>query len=349
LNTSSELARELVFAHSLNPIAYQILNPGIKHWFSRKGDAVIGYITCHDVRVVAGAPVCSPERIGAVIAEFESNATQLRESVCYFHVGPRFASAIENSPNHSIAAIGALPFWNPMQWDAIVKSDASLRYQISRARNKGIEVTEMPALMAAESQDLRDIRHQWLSRKHLPPLHFLIEPDIFGQLTDRRLFIATRNHRTIAYLLCSPMPNREGWLFEQWAHAARAPLGTSELLVHSAMSTFAREKVREVTMGLVPLSAKALPPGEPGPGWLRGLFRFMRATANPLYNFKGLEYYKYKFRPQYSEPAYIVVNDSRFRMVNVFAIAHAFAGSPLQLFAWHTLKQNLKRLKKLTS
>ena len=39
-----ELARNLVFAHSLNPIAYQILNPGIRHWFSRRRDAVIGYI-----------------------------------------------------------------------------------------------------------------------------------------------------------------------------------------------------------------------------------------------------------------------------------------------------------------
>ncbi|MGE5323743.1 MAG: hypothetical protein ACM3SW_12820, partial [Actinomycetota bacterium] len=67
----SQLARELVFAHSLNPIAYQILNPGIQHWFSHRGDAVIGYITSNRVRVVAGAPVCSPRRVHAVVEEFE--------------------------------------------------------------------------------------------------------------------------------------------------------------------------------------------------------------------------------------------------------------------------------------
>lgn len=340
----AQLARELVFAHSLNPIAYQILNPGIQHWFSRKGDAVIGYVTCNDVRVVAGAPVCSPARVGAVVEEFEFDAARVKERICYFHVGPRFARVVRHSPRHSIAAIGALPYWDPSRWAAIVKSHASLRYQISRARNKGIEVREMPATLAAGSYELRLIRRQWLSRKHLPPLHFLIEPDIFGQLADRRLFIAERNRQIIAYLLCSPMPNRQGWLFEQWAHDARAPLGTSELLVHTAMSTFAHEKFREVTMGLVPLSAAVLPPGEPGPLWLRSLFRFMRATANPLYNFKGLEHYKYKFRPHYSEAAYAVVNDSQFRPINVFAIAHAFAGSPLQLFAWRIVKQNFRRL-----
>jgi phosphatidylglycerol lysyltransferase len=339
-----ELARHLVFAHSLNPIAYQILNPGIRHWFSRRRDAVIGYITSNRIRVVAGAPVCSPRRVVSIVKEFELDASRAREKICYFHVGPRFARALRDSPAHSIAAIGALPYWDPSGWERILKSDASLRYQVSRARNKGVQVTEMPAKIAADSSELREIRGQWLSRKHLPPLHFLIEPDIFGQLADRRLFIATQRERVIAYLLCSPMPNREGWLFEQWAHAAAAPLGTSELLVHAAMSTFAREQFREVTMGLVPLSDAVLRPGEPGPLWLRALFRFMKATANPLYNFKGLEHYKYKFHPHYSEPAFAVVNDSRFRAVNVLAIAHAFAGSPLQLFAWHTVKQNLQRM-----
>jgi phosphatidylglycerol lysyltransferase len=316
----------------------------MQHWFSSQRDAVIGYVVCNRIRVVAGAPVCSPARTAEVISEFEAEAMQAGERVCYFHVGPRFASVINQSARHSIAAIGSLPYWNPADWHLIVKKDSSLRYQISRARNKGIESVEMPAAIAADSQDLRNIRQQWLQRKHLPPLHFLIEPDIFRQLNDRRLFVARRNGHPIGYLLCTPMPNRSGWLFEQWAHDALAPLGTSEFLVHSAMSAFAAEGYKEITMGLVPLSDRVLALGEPGPLWLRSLFRFMRLTANSLYNFKGLEHYKYKFRPHYSEPVYAVVNDGHFHPMNVFAIAQAFAGSPLQLFAWQTLKQNFQHL-----
>ncbi|HEY3769040.1 MAG TPA: phosphatidylglycerol lysyltransferase domain-containing protein, partial [Candidatus Angelobacter sp.] len=173
------LVRDLVLSHSWNPIAYQILNPGIKHWFSSQRDAVIGYVVCKRIRVVAGAPVCSPARMPEVINEFEAEATQARERVCYFHVGPRFASVVNHSATHSIAAIGSLPYWNPADWHLIVKKDSSLRYQIARARNKGIDVVEMPASAAADSHDLRDIRQQWLKRKHLPPLHFLIEPDLF--------------------------------------------------------------------------------------------------------------------------------------------------------------------------
>ncbi len=335
------LARELVLSYSWNPIAYQILNPGIRHWFSRRRDALIGYVVCNHIRVVAGAPVCNPSRTGEVVAEFEADAKSARERVCYFHVGPRFAEFVNHSPAHSIASIGSLPYWKPADWQSILKSHSSLRYQVSRAKNKGIEASEMPASAAAGSEELRAIRRQWLQRKHLPPLHFLIEPEIFNHLSDRRLFVARRNGRMIGYLLCSPMSNRNGWLFEQWAHGAQAPLGTSEFLVHAAMCTFAGEGYQEVTMGLVPLSERVLRLGVPGPYWLRALFRFMRMTANSLYNFKGLEHYKYKFYPHYSEPVYAVVNDAHFHPINVFAIAQAFAGSPLQLFAWQTLKKNL--------
>jgi lysylphosphatidylglycerol synthetase-like protein (DUF2156 family) len=98
------------------------------------------------------------------------------------------------------------------------------------------------------------------------------------------------------------------------------------------------------THSYVNIWPRKFPPGEPGPLWLRALFRFMRLTANPLYNFKGLEHYKYKFRPHYSEGAYVVVNSGHFRPINVLAMAHAFAGSPMQLFAWQVLKKTFRRL-----
>lgn len=337
-----ERALQLVLAHSWNPIAYQILNPGIRHWFNPTNDAVIGYATAKRVRVVAGAPICRPTILLQVTQQFEAEAKAQGESVCYFHVGPRFASVLSRSGKHSIACIGSLPYWNPADWHSILSSDASLRYQLSRARHKDIAVAELPASTAAQSPELRAIRREWLERKHLPPLHFLIEPEVFHHLAHRRLFVASRSEQMIAYLLCSPMPNRNGWLLEQWACLDEAPLGANELLVHEAMSAFAGEGCREVTMGLVPLSTQDLVPGDPGPLWLKLLFRFMRLTANPLYNFKGLEHYKYKLRPHYSEPVYAVVTGRRFSPLNVIAIAHIFAGSPLQMFAWRTVKRACK-------
>lgn len=339
----TEKALRVVLAHGRNPIAYQILNPGIQHWFNRTDEAVIGYATANCVRVVAGAPICRLTLLPAVTEEFEADARAHGERVCYFHVGPRFASVVSRTDAHSIARIGSLPYWDPTDWHSIVTSDASLRYQVSRARHKDVTVTELAGVEAAGSAELREIRRQWLERKHLPPLHFLIEPEVFHDLANRRLFVASRHGRMIAYLVCSPIPTRHGWFFEQWARSDSAPLGTSELLIHEAMTVFAAEGCCEATMGLAPLSSQGLVTGAPGPLWLKLMFRFMRLTANPLYNFKGLEHYKYKLHPHFSEPVYAVVQGRRFSPLNVIAIAHAFAGSPLQLFARETVRKMLKR------
>jgi phosphatidylglycerol lysyltransferase len=339
----TDKALRLVLAHSWNPIAYQILNPGIQHWFSRADEAVIGYMTANRVRVVAGAPICRPSLLTGVAGEFEADALAHGERVCYFHVVPRFASVVSQTGVHAIARIGSLPYWDPTDWRSIIASDRSLRYQVSRARHKNVSVTELVGAEAAGSAELLEIRRQWLKRKHLPPLHFLIEPEVFHHLANRRLFVARRAGRAIAYLVCSPMPTRHGWFFEQWARLDSAPLGTSELLIHEAMTTFAAEGCREATMGLAPLSDRGLVTGAPGPLWLKLLFRFMRLTANPLYNFKGLEHYKYKLRPHFSEPVYAVVQGRHFSPLNVIAIAHAFAGSPLQLFARETMRKMLTR------
>jgi len=277
-----------------------------------------------------------------VATEFECGAKRSNERVCYFHVGPRFVRVLREMGDHSLACIGSLPHWNPANWRVIVKADASLRYQIARARNKAIVVCEMTPNDAAQDRQLHCVREEWLRRKHLPPLHFLTEPEIFGELADRRIFVAKRHRRILGYLLCTPMPNLNGWLFEQWAHHCDAPLGTSELLVHSAMSTFAGEGCSKVTMGLTPLSSRAgIALGRPGPLWLQLLLCFMRWTANLLYNFRGLEHYKHKFRPHGFEPVYVAMNNRHFEPGSVLAIARAFAGSPLQLFAWRTLKKNL--------
>ena len=64
-------ARELVLAHGWNATAYQIVNPGIAHWFSARGDAVVGYMRSARTRVVAGAPVCEEPRLREVVDEFE--------------------------------------------------------------------------------------------------------------------------------------------------------------------------------------------------------------------------------------------------------------------------------------
>src|SRR6476659_1717392 len=94
-------ARELVLAHGWNSTSFQIINPGIKRWFSKAGDAVVGYALSAGVRVAVGAPVCEMDRLAAVAAEFETEAARRSEHVCYFGAERRLESIYLDSAHHS--------------------------------------------------------------------------------------------------------------------------------------------------------------------------------------------------------------------------------------------------------
>src|SRR5829696_1776993 len=104
-------ARSLVLRHGWNATAYQIVNPGIEHWFSPGGDAVIGFVRRHGVRVVAGAPVCAEERLAEVVGEWERDAAASRDRVCYFGAAGRINELLEGSPGYSTVVLGAQPVW----------------------------------------------------------------------------------------------------------------------------------------------------------------------------------------------------------------------------------------------
>src|SRR4051794_12994603 len=121
-NPSVARARELVLTHGWNSTSFQIVNPGISRWFSSRGDAVVGYVSTAGTRVVAGAPVCSGDRLSEVVEEFETDAQRAREDVCYFCAERRLEATVDGSPDHSKFLLGAQPIWRPTDWEGIIAS-----------------------------------------------------------------------------------------------------------------------------------------------------------------------------------------------------------------------------------
>src|SRR3982750_4850594 len=99
-------ARDLVMRHGWNAVSYQILNPGMRLWFSSAGDAVVGYVASGRVRVVAGAPICPADRLADVALELEADASARRERVVFFGAGARLEQAYAARSDHSLVRIG---------------------------------------------------------------------------------------------------------------------------------------------------------------------------------------------------------------------------------------------------
>jgi phosphatidylglycerol lysyltransferase len=325
-------ARDLVMRHGWNAVAYQILNPGICLWFSSSGDAVAGYARFGHVRIVAGAPVCPPDRLLDAAVELEADANSHGERVVFFGAGERLERVYAARVDHALVRIGAQPTWEPNAWPTIVREKASLRAQLNRARNKGVRVEEWPAERAARSSALRGVLREWLDTRGLPPMHFLVTPDLFDTLQDRRIFVAERGENVVGFLVATAIPARNGWLVEQWPRVRSAPNGTTHLLIDAAMRAFAAAGCRYATLGLSPLSDHAGAVGDGQPVWLRLVLTWIRAHGRRFYNFRGLEAFKASAQPMAWEPIFAIAPGRRFTPMLLRSLAGAFSGGSPERF-----------------
>lgn len=330
-------ARELVLAHGWNATVYQILNPGIERWLDARGEALVGYVEAHGHRVVAGSPVCAEERLAATVEAFENDTHRRGLRACYFAAGERLAAALAARGPFDRLYLGAQPSWDPRRWAAIVGSKASLRAQLHRARNKGVAVRRWTTREATAHPELERLLGEWLAGRGLPPLHFLVEPWTLERLYDRRVFVAERAGRPVAFLVASPVPRRGGWLVEQNVRGLEAPNGSTELLLDAAMRSFAADGSGYATLGLSPLSRRAEGEAPRQSAWLRLLLGWMRAHGRRFYDFGGLEAYKAKFVPDAWEPIYAITGGDRVGPATLYAITAAFARAPPPLLALRAL------------
>jgi phosphatidylglycerol lysyltransferase len=228
--------------------------------------------------------------------------------------------------------LGAQPVWDPHHWPEVLAKRRSLRAQLNRARNKGVSVAEWPAMEAENDARLRRVLAQWLETRHLPPLHFMVEPETLSHLEDRRVFVAEREGRAVAFMVLSPVPQRNGWLVEQIVRGSSASNGTAELLLDTAMRAIAASGATYATLGLSPLSQRAGLAQAKQRLWLRLVLRLVRRGGRRFYNFGGLDAFKAKFNPESWEPIYAIAEGPSFPPRALYAIAAAFSGdAPMEL------------------
>ena len=326
--------RELILAYGWNSTCYQLLNPGFEYWFSSHRDAVTAYVEYSGTRVVGGSPVCDFSRLPDVVDEFESDSRTHGFRVSYFATEARLESVIAKRDGYSILQLGAQPVWEPTRLVRNMHEKSSLRGQLHRAFNKGIIVEEWPPEKASDHPALKKLLQHWLQTRGLPSLHFLVEPDTLSQLKDRRIFVAAREGIAVGFLNVSPIPERHGWLIEQFVRGPDAPNGTVELMLHKAAETLAEEQYAYLTLGLSPLTRHGTVALPQSPKIIRALLQLARAHGKRFYNFEGLEFFKTKFEPDEWEPIFAISKEKEFSIWSLLAIAGAFTkGRPFRTAA----------------
>ena len=307
--------------HGRTATAFQVLAPGMCHWFAGES-GLIGYIDTGSAWVVAGEPVASRANTIPTAEAFVAHAEAHHKRVAFFAT----EGALASSPRFRRVLIGEQPVWDPTVWPETLRSSRSLREQLRRARAKGVSIRAIAHADLSSDAAIHRLMQRWLATRAMPPMHFLVELDPFVHRESRRLFVAERGGSAVAFLSLAPVSARNGWLFEHLLRDPTAPNGTAEVLVDYAMQQLRAEGVTWATLGLAPLS-----------GHVSGWLRMARNIARPLFNFAGLSAFKRKLRPSAWEPIYLAYPHERSSLLAMRDGLRAFAGRSLIGFALHTI------------
>ena len=314
---------DLLRRHGWNSTSFQSLEDTFRYWFD--GDACVAYVETRGAWVVAGAPICAPERLAAVAAAFAAAALLAGKRCAWFGAEARLLDAA-GLPGMQI---GEQPWWDPTLWAETLRTTPRLREQVRRAQNKGVVVRRVSSLELDHTPLRRAIEgliERWQHDKPMAPMGFLVDVQPFDFPDERRYFVAEKDGRVVGFLAAVPIYARQGWLLEDFLRDPTAPNGTAELLIHTAMTALAVENSRYVTLGMAPLSG-------PVTGWLRAA----RSVSRALYDFSGLRAFKAKLRPHDWDPIFLAHPPGTSSHIAIFDALSAFANGSLLRFGGATL------------
>ncbi len=335
---------ELLRRHGHGPTSFQILERGFSYWFDGD-DAVVGYVAAERWRVVAGVPVAPPERIGEVARAFVADGGP----VVFFGVEGPFVEALRAAGvDCDLLQVAEQPDWDPSGYHTDGPERRSLRSQVSRARNKGVEVRRVDADEIAHApgplrSEIHGVLDRWLESRRMHVMRFMVDLEPFTFPEERRYYVAERGAQPVGFLAAVPVYGRDGWFFEDVIRVPDAPNGTAELLIHTAL-TDARDRGEPfVTFGMAPLAGI-----EAGPGphrWIRAVLRFCCTRLGKLYPFAGVRSFKARFRPDVWTPQYLVACPGPVGVGSFRAVLRAFAAMGLVAFGASTVRRLLGRIR----
>jgi phosphatidylglycerol lysyltransferase len=338
-------------------MSMQVFAPGISHWRAEvEGQlAVAGYVDAFGHRVVAGGPICPPDLMGEAVFALQKEAAESGLKTCFFGAEPALVDALAGTDaSFDALPLGMQPEWDPRSWTLDGPRRRNLRYQLARARRKGVSVQPVSHQQLQPGRPFRAacerVLASWLRSRSMAPMHFVAGPWPFHEAHQRQILVAIEERasgsprvacvrsgpspRVVGFLSMLRVPAKNGWFFEHVIRDPHAPNGTAELLVEAALRWAGARGASFATTGMAPLAGVS---SQSLPLWARWAFQFSYRHLGRLYNFSGLYRFKSKFVPDRWMPL-CLVGEKLSPMALVATLSAFTAGRPLH-FATHSLAQ----------
>ena len=299
-------------------MAFSALQPKMRY-FDMEGVGYIAYRKQWGSVVCLGDPVCAPEDRDQLHSAF----LKKYKSPTFIQVTPPVAALIHEKTGFYATQFGKETLIDLDKWTLSGKKKQVIRTAVNHAKRDGVTVKESYGDLS-----YRDLSDDWLKTRKCKgrEIIFLIRPMEMDYKEGTRRFFAYQNDEMIGFIFFDPV-YENGQVVGYVPNISRAsekfPQGIFYSLMVEAMAKFKEEGVPFIFLGLSPL-ALDYPPKSCESRILRWMLEFTAKHLNFLYNFKGIDFTKSRFRGE-EEATYVLTKNampakefvSIFRMCNV--------------------------------
>lgn len=280
-------------------MAFSALQPQMRY-FDIEGVGYIAYRKQWGSVVCLGNPICATENRELMIREF----CKKYSSPVFIQVTKDVAELIHEITGFYATQFGKETLIDLNTWTMSGKKKQVIRTAVNHAKKEGVTVKESYGDLA-----YRNLSDSWLKTRKCKgrEIVFLIRPMEMDYKEGTRRFFAYQGDEMIGFIFFDPI-YENGHVVGYVPNISRAsekfPQGIFYMLMVQAMEKFKEEGVPYIFLGLSPL-ALDYPPKSNESKVLRWMLEFTAKHLNFLYNFKGIDFTKSRFRGE-EEPTFAV-------------------------------------------
>ncbi|SDX23080.1 DUF2156 domain-containing protein [Marinobacter mobilis] len=272
--------------------SFSTLQPGMAY-FDLPGVGYIGYMKKWGMTFVLSDPVAAPENFEFILERFHLQ----HPNACYIQVSKPVVDFLHRRFGLFGTQFGSESRIDLGSWTLSGKKKQILRTALNQAEKGGITVKER-----FSDDHTREISEAWIRTRKCKSneIRFLIRPMQMDYRENERHFYAYQGGKAVGFIYFDPIYHNNQ-IISYVPNISRANAnfrqGIFYTLMAHAMEVFKEEGVPYLDLGLIPLSLDKTP--EPQEArLLKGLMHKLYEHGNFLYNFKGLEFTKSRFRGQ---------------------------------------------------
>ncbi|KAA1171979.1 DUF2156 domain-containing protein [Marinobacter salinexigens] len=270
--------------------SFSTLQPGMQY-FDLPGIGYVAYMRKWGGTFVLSDPVCPADKFPVILERFHNRFP----NACYIQVSKQVVDFLHLRFGLYGTQFGSESRIDLGKWSLSGKKKQILRTALNQAEKNNITVKER-----FSDDHTREISEAWIRTRKCKSneIRFLIRPMEMEYRENERHFYAYQDGKAAGFIYFDPIyHNNEIISYVPNISRANADFrqGIFYTLMAHAMDVFKAEGVPFVDLGLIPLSLDKNPEHQES-RLLKRLLHGVYEKGNFLYNFKGLEFTKSRFR-----------------------------------------------------